>query len=45
MIEKVIDIKIKKNLESFLKITKIDFKYLKNYKLAKKDKEKANKDD
>lgn len=43
MIEKAIDVKAKTSLQPASETRKIDFKYLKNYRLlAKKDKIKAN---
>lgn len=42
MIEKAVDIKIKASFQPLLKIRKIDFKFLKSYKPAIKDNNKAN---
>lgn len=42
MVKKTVNTEVKKNLQPFLEIKKIDFKYSNNYKLTKKD--KTNKD-
>lgn len=44
VIKKVVNIKAKINLQPFLKIKEINFRYSKNYRLAKKDKDKVNQD-
>lgn len=42
MIEKIINIKAKTSLQELLRSKKIDFRYLKTHKLAKKDKLNKN---
>lgn len=42
MIEKTINVKAKASLQPLSKIREISFKYLKSYRLVKKDKDKAN---
>lgn len=42
MIEKTVDVKAKASFQPSSKTKKIDFKYPKGYKLAKKDKDKTN---
>lgn len=44
MVDKAINVKIKASFQPPLGIKKTDFRYLKGYKLAKKDKNKANQD-
>ena len=42
MVEKTFNAKAKTSLQLLLRIKKIDFRYSKNYKSIKKDKDKAN---
>ncbi len=40
--KKIVNIKVKASLKPLLRTKKIDFRYLKSYRPAKKDKNKAN---
>ena len=42
MKKKVVNVKVKISLQPLLETNKINSKYLKSYRLAKKDKNKAN---
>lgn len=42
MVEKIVNVKVKTSLQQISKIKKINFRYAKDYKLTKKDKDKAN---